>query len=102
MRTELKSGAERRTEPRYPVSGEVRLWQDSPQTVFLGCLLDTASTGFRARHGRLSLASGELVNFFIQGRTGVACAVWTRISMERPRPGSGFCPATCLASVSPG
>ena len=83
MHTELKPeterGSERRAEPRYLVAGEVRLWQVSPDAAFSGHLLDTASTGFRASHGRLSLASGQLVNFFFCGRSGVARAVWTRI-----------------------
>ncbi len=46
---------------------------------FQGDLLDTAATGFRARHGRLSLASGQLVHFEFAGRNGVARAIWTRI-----------------------
>ena len=79
MRMKLKSEAERRTESRFPVSGEVRLWQSSLRIVFTGRILDTAATGFRARHGQLSLASGELVNFLFSGRTGLARAVWTRI-----------------------
>jgi hypothetical protein len=102
MRTELKAGVERRTEPRYPKSGEVRLWQGTPQTVFLGRLLDTASTGFRARHGRLSLASGELVSFFIQGRTGVARAVWTRILDGEAETGFRVLSGDLNGSVSPG
>ena len=79
MHNQLKSGAERRAEPRYPASGEVSLWQDSPHAVFSGRLLDIASTGFRARHGRLALTSGESVNFVFSGRSGVARAAWTRI-----------------------
>jgi hypothetical protein len=46
---------------------------------FRGDLLDTAATGFRARHRRLSLGSGQLVNFEFAGRKGFARAIWTRI-----------------------
>jgi len=46
---------------------------------FSGDLLDTAATGFRARHGRLTLVSGQIVGFEFGGRKGVARAMWTRI-----------------------
>ncbi len=72
--------AERRAEPRGAASGAVRL---RPSGVlagpFVGRLMDTAAHGFRARHDRLTLTSGQLVDFEFGGRSGLACAVWTRI-----------------------
>jgi len=41
--------------------------------------VDIASSGFRARHNRLNLTSGQLVDFEFQGRSGLASVVWTRI-----------------------
>lgn len=71
---------DRRAEPRQPASGAVRLCQSSQMAErFEGQLLDTASSGFRARHSRLTLASGELVHFEFAERSGLARAVWTRI-----------------------
>jgi len=46
---------------------------------FAGRLIDTASGGFRARHSRLTLSSGQLVDFEYEGHSGLACVVWTRI-----------------------
>ena len=72
--------ADRRSEPRQPATGAVRLRQGGEMAApFQGHLLDTAPTGFRARHDRLSLASGQLVDFEFTGRKGVARAIWTRI-----------------------
>jgi len=75
-----RSPADQRVEPRQGTSGEVRLRQsDTLSGSFAGSLLDTAVSGFRARHGRLTLASGQLVDFEFSGRTGLARVVWTRI-----------------------
>lgn len=72
---------ERRAEPRHSASGPVRLRQvSSPMAEhFEGRLLDTAASGFRVRHKRLSLASGEVVHFEFGSRSGCARVVWTRI-----------------------
>jgi len=69
---------DRRSEPREPAAGPVRLQQQGAGS-FRGDLLDTAPTGFRARHSRLSLVSGQLVDFEYAGRKGIARAIWTRI-----------------------
>ena len=72
--------AERRNEPRWPAAGEVRLRQDGVLTApFVGRLMDLADTGFRARHNRLNIASGQVVAFEFAETCGVARAVWTRI-----------------------
>lgn len=80
--------AERRREPRCPASGQVRLrpaglLMDS----FAGELVDSSRHGFRARHDRLTLASGQLVDFQFASRSGRACAVWTRIAGGRAETG---------------
>jgi len=75
-----RSGAERRAEPRHTAAGQVRLRQSSPLAEpFTGQLMDVARTGFRAHHDRLSLGSGQLVEFQMARRHGRARAVWTRI-----------------------
>jgi hypothetical protein len=80
MSARQSRGPERRSEPRGTASGEVRLRSsDVLAGPFVGRLMDAAAAGFRARHGRLNLPSGELVDFTFDGRSGVACAVWTRI-----------------------
>ncbi len=74
------SGAERRRELRQATDGAVRMRQPGLlATAFDGRLLDTAPTGFRARHGQLALVSGEVVDFEFEGRKGSARAIWTRI-----------------------
>lgn len=83
MLTEQSLAADRRTEPRQPAEGEVQLRQSYspgvPGIPFVGRLIDVASNGFRARHNRFTLCSGELVEFAFQGQRGLARAVWTRI-----------------------
>jgi hypothetical protein len=71
---------ERRTEARRRVTGEVRLRQPGAVSgSFLGHLIDVSPTGFRIRHDRLTVASGQLVDFQWAGQTGQARAMWTRI-----------------------
>jgi hypothetical protein len=73
-------GSDRRTEPRNSATGEVRLRQSHLLSgSFVGRLVDVASGGFRARHDRLTLSSGQLVDFQFEGHNGLACVVWTRI-----------------------
>jgi hypothetical protein len=76
----MKPSSERREAPRREASGEVRIRQsDLLSGAFAARLVDTGSGGFRARHDRLNLSSGQLVDFEYQGRSGLACVVWTRI-----------------------
>ena len=73
-------GHERRGEPRLASQGEVRLRQTETNTrPFVGHLMDLASSGFRARHGRLTLAAGQVVDFELGELSGLARVVWTRI-----------------------
>ena len=75
-----RSSIERRTEARRPQIGEVHLRQ--PNVVlgpFLGHMIDASPTGFRIRHGRLTLASGNFVDFEWAGQSGKALVMWTRI-----------------------
>jgi len=71
---------DRRSEPRRAVLGEIRLRQNGIMAAaFMGNLLDLSAHGFRIRHSRLTLASGDRVEFEFQGRSGMARAVWNRI-----------------------
>jgi hypothetical protein len=71
---------EKRAEPRQAASGPVRFRQSGVLAgSFAGQLIDAAAHGFRARHNRLTLSSGQLVDFEFDGHSGLACAVWTRI-----------------------
>jgi len=80
MPTKPSPGSERRNEPRSAATGEIRLRQsDVLSGAFAGRLMDIATGGFRARHGRLTLTSGQLVDFEFDGHCGLACVVWTRI-----------------------
>jgi len=92
MLTEFVPGAERRTEPRQLAAGEVNLRQCyAPDPPFVGHLMDIAATGFRARHERLTLGSGELVDFAFEGHSGVARAIWTRIVNDPVETGFRIC-----------
>ena len=92
MLTGQVSMVERRSEPRRQAEGEVRLRQSlAPAVVFTGRLLDIADTGFRARHDRFTLGSGDLVDFEFAGRSGVARAMWTRIIADQVETGFRIC-----------
>ena len=79
---------ERRGDTRRPSEGPVRLRQPGVlETTFTGHLVDTSSTGFRIRHGRLTLASGEIVDFEMAGHGGQARAMWTRIVGDQAETG---------------
>jgi hypothetical protein len=95
MLTEQLSGADRRTEKRQAAAGEVRLRQSyTPGGPFLGRLVDTAATGFRASHDCFTLVSGELVDYEFEGHRGVARAMWTRIVDEHVETGFRICRET--------
>ena len=80
--------AERRREPRVKATGDVFLRQCGVLTdPFVGQLVDTARHGFRARHDRLALACGQVVDFQFGGRSGQARAVWTRIEGGKAETG---------------
>jgi hypothetical protein len=92
MSTARLSSAEKRSAPRHAASGEVRLRRSqAPANWFRGHLEDIASGGFRARHDCFSLCAGELVAFELEGRYGLARAVWTRISGDRAETGFRIC-----------
>ena len=79
---------ERRTAARRNVTGEVHLHQlGAVLGPFLGHLIDASATGFRLRHHRLALASGELVDFEWAGHSGEAQAMWTRIQGKEAETG---------------
>jgi len=79
---------ERRKEARVPVSGAMQLRQTGAALgPFQGQLLDVSPLGFRIRHDRLALASGQLVDFEWAGRSGQARAMWTRIFGQEAETG---------------
>jgi hypothetical protein len=53
--------------------------------------MDIAQTGFRANHDRLTLDSGELVEFEFEGTRGLARAMWTRIVDDHAETGFRIC-----------
>lgn len=74
------STADRRTQSRQPMEGEIRLRQSGAMAApFTGRLVDVSPQGFRTRHSCLTLASGDRVDFEFHGRSGAARAMWTRI-----------------------
>jgi hypothetical protein len=82
------SPGDRRSESRRTATGEVHLREPGEIAGnFSGLLLDQSAAGFRARHERLTLASGCLVDFEFAGRSGKARAVWTRIENNRAETG---------------
>jgi hypothetical protein len=82
------SPADRRTEPRQPAQGDVRLCRSGEMAApFIGRLLEMSAHGFRTRHSCLSLASGDRVDFEFNGRSGAARAMWTRIEDSEAETG---------------
>jgi PilZ domain-containing protein len=75
-----ENGAERRNEPRHQASGRIEFAvQVSSRVVFQGELLDLSRSGFRARHERTSLSTGEEVRYSYPGGSGSAKVMWSRI-----------------------
>ena len=71
---------ERRGETRHPADATLQLRQAGVLAgTFIGHVLDTSATGFRLRHGRLGLTSGQVVEFELEGKSAQARAMWTRI-----------------------
>jgi PilZ domain-containing protein len=72
--------SERRRAARQAAQGEIRLRQSGAiAPAFVGHLVDVSPTGFRIRHSRLTLVSGDRVEYDLGGQSGAARAVWTRI-----------------------
>jgi len=72
--------SDRRTEPRLPASGQVKLRPEGFATTSVpGQMLDINSGGFRARHSFQALRSGHIVEFAYGRLQGRARVVWTRI-----------------------
>jgi len=85
----VETEADRRRQARRPLEGEVRLWIDDPAPVeFTGRLVDYSANGFRARHRRAALHSGQEVRFSHSEAEGRARVVWNRIL--QPHVESGF------------
>ncbi|MGA2269754.1 MAG: PilZ domain-containing protein [Bryobacteraceae bacterium] len=79
---------ERRAEPRRPAQGDVTLWLNGSRLATVsGRLLDIAKSGFRAQHRSLALLPGHEVEFEVNGVTGRARVVWTRILGEQVESG---------------
>ena len=79
--------ADRRSEPRRPARGRVKLRPDDGPAI-AGELVDIAKSGFRAGHSLPTLLPNQLVEFEIAGYKGRARVVWTRIL--GPQVESGF------------
>ena len=83
MQRESEPGgaANRRSEPRFPASGQVRLCNFGDMVGWFSAqLVDCSEGGFRARHGCLHLPSGQLVGFQMLHQSGIARVAWTRVS----------------------
>jgi hypothetical protein len=92
MLMEQLSAIDRRCEPRRPTKGEVYLRESySPGVQFVGRLVDIADNGFRARHDRFTLGSGDLVDFEFVGHSGIARSMWTRIIANEVETGFRIC-----------
>jgi hypothetical protein len=80
--------ADRRTEPRRPAHGPVKLRPKGfTATGIPGQMLDINSSGFRARHSFPTLGSGHIVEFAYGSLEGRARVVWTRILGDKVESG---------------
>lgn len=80
--------SDRRTEPRLPASGQVKLRPEGFATTSVpGQMLDINSSGFRARHSFQALVSGHIVDFAYGSLQGRARVVWTRIVSDHVESG---------------
>ena len=78
----LSNPADRRTEPRHPARGRVKLRPDGFAIGVPGEMVDVNGGGFRARHNFQTLVSGHIVEFEYGRLTGRARVVWTRIMSD--------------------
>jgi hypothetical protein len=80
--------SDRRTEPRRPASGQVKLRPEGFATTSVpGQMMDVNSGGFRARHSFQTLVSGHIVDFVYGSLEGRARVVWTRIVSDHVESG---------------
>jgi hypothetical protein len=76
----LALGDDRRAEPRFKASGEVRLLIGGPQALSVpGRVLDISQHGMRVKHMYAALTSGLLLQIESGGNQFTARAVWSRI-----------------------
>lgn len=69
--------ADRRSEPRRPASGKVRLkFEAEPHRELDAELMDVSTSGFRASHGHGALLLGANVSFRHPEAHGKARVVW--------------------------
>lgn len=74
-------GSEKRSEPRRPAQGAVRILRaDQAPAQINGRLIDISARGFRAAHACTTLTSGEIVEFSHEAGEGIARVVWTRVN----------------------
>lgn len=79
---------ERRREPRFPASGEVRLFFADPLPLEVkGRLLDMSQSGFRAAHGFPGFQTGQSLHFRHEKGQGTARVMWNRILPEHIETG---------------
>ena len=79
--------ANRRTEPRRPAGGRVKLRPDGCAKGLPGEMVDINGGGFRARHHLQTRVSGHIVEFEYGRLAGRARVVWTRILSDSVESG---------------
>jgi hypothetical protein len=77
--------ADRRMEPRFEVSGEVRLIVN--HLYVPGRLLNLSDHGMRVEHMYSALTSGQVLQVQVQGQVRTAKVVWSRIREEGVQTG---------------
>ena len=71
---------DRRTEPRFPASGEVRLVINNPQSLAIpGRILDVSQHGMRIEHMYAALTSGTILQIDSGTTQCTARVIWNRI-----------------------
>jgi hypothetical protein len=74
---------ERRSEPRFPANGEVRINIDGPKMLSIPArILDVSQHGMRVEHMYPALASGMMVQIESASSQFTARVVWNRIKSD--------------------
>ena len=74
---------DRRSEPRFPATGEVRLIIGGPQPLSIpGRILDVSQHGMRVEHMYPALASGMMLQIESGSSQFTARVVWNRIKND--------------------
>ncbi len=77
----------RRSEPRFPAQGRIRISYGNPEATVNAFLLETSGRGMRVWHKNVQLPTGAIVSFANPTEEGTARVIWSRARKDRMEAG---------------